>query len=74
KETEELFMQVIETRKRVFRAEYLNTLTSINNLGRSNKAISLLAKYYKLRKRILGSRHPFTLSSLRVFNKWRIVN
>jgi hypothetical protein len=33
KEAEELFVQVIETRKRVLREEHLDTLTSIDNLA-----------------------------------------
>jgi hypothetical protein len=44
---------VVETRKRVLREEYLDILTSINNLvfifkaqGRNNKAILLIEKYF----------------------------
>ncbi|OCK91734.1 uncharacterized protein K441DRAFT_468809, partial [Cenococcum geophilum 1.58] len=52
---------VMETRKRVLRAEYPDTLTSINNLAFTLKsqscikeAVSLLEKCFHLWKHVLG--------------------
>jgi hypothetical protein len=57
------------TSKRVLGAEHRSTLTSMNNLAFTRKiqyreeAIALMRKCVQLRGRVLGSDHPFTLSS-----------
>ncbi|KAF2467718.1 uncharacterized protein BDR25DRAFT_233833, partial [Lindgomyces ingoldianus] len=50
KEAEELFVQVMETRKRVLGEEHPDTLTSMANLAST--------------KRVLGEEHPDTLTSM----------
>jgi len=81
KEAEELEVQVIEMRKRVFREEHPDTLTGMNNLvftwkgkGHNDKAISLMEKCFQLQKRILGPHHPDIKSSLGALNKWQMEN
>ncbi|KAF2178646.1 hypothetical protein K469DRAFT_803063 [Zopfia rhizophila CBS 207.26] len=77
KETEEVGLQMMETRKRtslrVLREEHSDTLISITNLafafkfeGRNDKAISLIEKYFQLQKQVLDpniriQRHHLTL-------------
>ncbi|ORY10137.1 hypothetical protein BCR34DRAFT_486209 [Clohesyomyces aquaticus] len=79
KEAEELFAQVMETRKRVLGVEPPDTLISMHNLastlwarGRWKEAISLMGLCFQLRKRILGDRHPYTKSSLEALSWWQI--
>jgi hypothetical protein len=81
KETEELEVQVMETRKRVLGAKHPDTLTSMNNLAftfkfqcRNDEAISLLKTCLQLRKQILGPQHPNTVSSLKALNEWQMEN
>jgi hypothetical protein len=65
-----LFVQVIETRKRVLGVEHPSTLTSMNNLafiwkglGRDKEALELMEECVVLGTRIIGPNHPNTLSS-----------
>ncbi|KAF1967093.1 kinesin light chain [Bimuria novae-zelandiae CBS 107.79] len=70
-ESEELFVQVMETRKRVLGEEHSDTLTSMANLastfwnqGRWKKAEELGVQVMETRKRVLGEEHPDTLTSM----------
>ena len=70
-ESEELFVQVMETRKRVLGEEHPDTLSSIANLastyrnqGRWKEAEELFVQVMEMRKRVLGEEHPDTLSSM----------
>ncbi|EXK77979.1 hypothetical protein FOQG_17325 [Fusarium oxysporum f. sp. raphani 54005] len=70
-EAEKLFMQVIETRKKVLSIEHPNTLISMNNLavtymdqGRWKEAGGLLVQVLKTQKKVLGAEHPDTLISM----------
>ncbi|KAG9201760.1 hypothetical protein G6514_005376 [Epicoccum nigrum] len=67
----ELFVQVIETTKRVLGDEHPNTLLSIGNLastyrnqGRWNEAEKLFVQVIETRKRVLGDEHPDTFLSM----------
>jgi tetratricopeptide (TPR) repeat protein len=67
----ELFVQVMETRKRVLGDEHPDTLSSMANLaatyrnqGRWNEAEKLEVQVMETRKRVLGDEHPSTLSSM----------
>ena len=71
KEAEELFVQVIETKKRVLREEHPDTLASMANLastyinqGRWKEAEELQAKQLGICSRVLGEEHPDTLVSM----------
>ncbi|KAL9017793.1 MAG: hypothetical protein Q9185_004882 [Variospora sp. 1 TL-2023] len=71
KETEELNVQMIQTRKRVLGEEHSDTLSIINNLasiywkqGRWIEAEKLEVQVVEIRKRVLGEEHPGTLSSI----------
>ena len=79
KEAEELFMQVMETFKRVLGAEHPDTLTTMNNLaftwkgqGRDADAITLMMDCVRLRRRVLGTEHPHSVSSSKVLAKWEV--
>ena len=79
KEADELFVQVMATRKRVLGQEHLSTLTSIGNVahtmkeqGRNEDAFRLMAECVQLRTRELGAEHPDTLSSSATLAKWQI--
>jgi tetratricopeptide (TPR) repeat protein len=70
-EAEELFVQVMETRKRVLGDEHPDTLTSMGNLaltywnqGRWKDAEELEVQVIETRKRVLGDEHPDTLTSI----------
>ncbi|KAF1965815.1 HET-domain-containing protein [Bimuria novae-zelandiae CBS 107.79] len=70
-EAEELFVQVMETRKRVLGEEHPDTLTSMANLastyrnqGRWKEAEGLFVQVMETRKRVLGEEHPDTLTSM----------
>jgi hypothetical protein len=65
-------------RKRVLSEEHLDTLTSMNNLtftfkgqGRDNNTVRLMNKYVRLRTQVLGSDHPYTLSSKGTVDNWK---
>jgi tetratricopeptide (TPR) repeat protein len=77
-EAEELFVQVMETRKRVLGDEHPDTLTSMHNLAhtlqsqaRYDKALVLIERCFQLRRQLLGEQHPDTQSSLNALNSWR---
>ena len=64
-----LFVQVMETFKRVLGVEHTDTLTSMANLaltfwnqGRWKKAEELGVQVMETRKRVLGKEHPSTLN------------
>ncbi|KAH7390643.1 hypothetical protein BKA66DRAFT_568583 [Pyrenochaeta sp. MPI-SDFR-AT-0127] len=70
-ESEELFMQLIETRKRMLGDEHPSTLTSMANLastyrnqGRWNEAEELQVKDLEICLKVLGDEHPDTLTSM----------
>jgi hypothetical protein len=76
KEAEELFVQVMETRKSVLGEAHPNTLISMNNLsftlkgqGRVEEAVSVLNLCLQLGRRVFGPHHPNILSSLNVLDK-----
>jgi Tetratricopeptide repeat len=78
KEAEELFVQVVETRKRVLGEEHPDTLTSMNNFaftlkgrGQSAEAIKLMEKCVQLQMLVLGTNHPYTLSSSAALIGWQ---
>jgi tetratricopeptide (TPR) repeat protein len=70
-EAEELFIQVMETRKRVLGQEHPDTLTSMANLastyrkqGRWKEAEELQMQELYICLRVLGQEHPDTLKSM----------
>ena len=71
KEAEELFVQVIETLKKVLGEEHPDTLTSISNLGsvleRQGKYEEAKVMHWRAlegREKVLGAEHPDTLTSV----------
>jgi hypothetical protein len=71
KEAEELGVQVMETRKRLLGPEYLDTLSSMDNLaftwkrqGKDSRALQLMEECVQLRLQMLSMNHPYTNSSL----------
>ena len=71
KEAEQLFMQVIATRRRVLGDEHPDTLTVISNLastywnqGRRKEAEELNIQVMEIRRRVLGDEHSDTLTSM----------
>ncbi|KAF1828268.1 kinesin light chain [Decorospora gaudefroyi] len=65
-ESEELFMEVMETFKRVLGEEHPDTLTSIANLAStySNQGRWKEAEELEVQVRVLGEEHPDTLTSI----------
>jgi tetratricopeptide (TPR) repeat protein len=70
-EAEELFVEVMETRKRVLSDEHPSTLSSMNNLattyrnqGRWKEAKELGMQVMETSKRVLSDEHPSTLISI----------
>ncbi|USP79359.1 hypothetical protein yc1106_06633 [Curvularia clavata] len=71
KRAEELYMQVIESRRRVLGSKHPDTLTSVNNLG---SVLSSQGKYEEAEamhrralegyEKVLGREHPDTLTSV----------
>ena len=66
-----LYLETLETRKRVLGDDHPTTLTSMNNLailywkqGRHDEAELLFLETLETRKRVLGDEHPRTASSL----------
>jgi hypothetical protein len=66
-EAGELFLQVIESRKKVLGQEHLDTLTSMGNLAatylkqeRWKEAEKLFVPVMETRKKIVGQKHPST--------------
>ncbi|KAF6803649.1 kinesin light chain [Colletotrichum plurivorum] len=79
KEAEELFVRVMETRKRVLGEEHPSTLTSMHNLAftwkdqeRWEDAIQLLQNCVRLSGNVLGVDHPDTLSSASALSDWEL--
>ncbi|KAH6674687.1 hypothetical protein B0J14DRAFT_587885 [Halenospora varia] len=75
---EELDVQVMETSKTKLGADHPSTLTSMNNLafiwkeqGRDVEALKLIEECVMLRTRIIGTKHPDTLSSRTTLFGWR---
>ena len=71
KEAEELFVQVMETSRRVLGQEHPSTLTSMASLastywkqGHWEESKELDVQVMETRKRVLGQEHPDTLSSM----------
>ncbi|KAH7111828.1 heterokaryon incompatibility protein-domain-containing protein [Dendryphion nanum] len=78
-EAGKLFVQVMETRKKVLGDEHPSTLTSMNNLaftlralGQRDSAISTMRTCVSLRTQVLGTHHPHTVSSLDTLDTWCI--
>lgn len=70
-EAEELFLQVMETTKRVLGDEHPETLISMNNLSfiyskqsQWKEAEELFVQVMEMRNRVLGDEHPNTLLSM----------
>jgi tetratricopeptide (TPR) repeat protein len=70
-EAEELFVQVMETRKKKLGADHSYTLTSMANLastyrnqGRWDVAEELFVQVMETSKKKLGADHPYTLTSM----------
>ncbi|KAH7110139.1 kinesin light chain 3 [Dendryphion nanum] len=70
-EAEQLFLQVMDTWKRILGDEHPDTLTSMANLaltfwnqGRWKDAEELEAQIIETRKKVLGDEHPNTLTSI----------
>jgi hypothetical protein len=69
----------METRKRVLGPEHPDTLTSMNNLAitwkamrRQAEALKLIDECVQLSKRIVGVSHPHFLSSTATLSAWRL--
>jgi tetratricopeptide (TPR) repeat protein len=70
-EAEPLYLEALNTRRRVLGDEHPSTLTSINNLanlyyqqGRYDEALSLYLEDLNASRRVLGDEHPDTLISI----------
>jgi hypothetical protein len=62
----------------VLGAEHPDTLTSMNNLSftwkamrRQTEALELMNNCVQLRKKVLGANHPHFLSSSAALSRWR---
>jgi len=71
KEGEDLFVQVMDTRKKVLGLEHPDTLGSMNNLalllanqGKYDEAEPICQQTLQLREKVLGLEHPDTLISM----------
>ncbi|KAL6154046.1 hypothetical protein ACJBU6_07334 [Exserohilum turcicum] len=71
KRAEELFMQVMESRRRVLGSKHPNTLTSVSNLGlvlesqgKYEEAEAMHRRALEAREKVLGREHPNTLTSV----------
>jgi len=76
--TEELFVQVMETRKKKLGANHLDTLININTLafllkgtGRKTEAVRLIEEYVKSQKRVLRLDNPHTILSGTDLDAWK---
>jgi len=72
KEAEELYLQELEARKKVFGREHRDTLTCMENLawtyrkqGLREQAKKLFLQVLEMRSRVLGPENPATLGSKR---------
>ncbi|KAJ2892346.1 kinesin light chain [Zalerion maritima] len=77
KEAEDLFVQVMETRKRVLGAEHPDRLTSMSNLAftwhsldRTEEAISLMDECVRGRTSRLGLGHSLVVSPMSAVASW----
>ncbi|OCK80636.1 hypothetical protein K432DRAFT_297220, partial [Lepidopterella palustris CBS 459.81] len=77
KDAEELFVQVMETCKTKLGADHPDTLSSMANLaftwkeqGRDAEAINLMSQCVRLRGHILGTSHPYYMSSSKALAGW----
>jgi hypothetical protein len=68
----------METRKKKFGMDYLDTLTSIANraftwkgIGRETEAVRLMEECIQSRKRVLGLNHPHFISSCTALDTWK---
>jgi hypothetical protein len=75
---EELFVQVMETRKKKLGADHPDTLTSVKNLAftlkgtnRETEAVRLTEECVQSQKRVLRLDHPHTLSSCKALALWK---
>jgi tetratricopeptide (TPR) repeat protein len=71
KRAEELYMQVIESRRRVLGSKHPNTLTSVSLLGlvlerqgKYEEAEAMHRRTLEVREKVLGREHPRTLTSV----------
>jgi tetratricopeptide (TPR) repeat protein len=71
KRAEELYMQVMESRKRVLGSKHPDTLVSVNNLGsvlsrqgKYEEAEAMHRRALEAREKVLGREHPDTLVSV----------
>ncbi|PSN64154.1 HET-domain-containing protein [Corynespora cassiicola Philippines] len=78
-ESEELFVQVMETISRVLGDEHPDTLTSMANLaftlkgqGSTGRAITLMEDCCALQVAVLGPQHPNTMSSREALTTWQL--
>ena len=76
-EAEQLFVQVMETRKTKLGVDHFDTLTSMANLaftwestGRHAKAINLLRTCVIRQRLVLGPTHPDTVSNDNTLLEW----
>ncbi|KAK0717746.1 hypothetical protein B0T26DRAFT_627782, partial [Lasiosphaeria miniovina] len=72
-----LFVQVMETSKTKLGADHPDTLTYMGNLaftwksqGRHANALALMEDCAQAQRRVLGQKHPDTLSSLATVANW----
>ncbi|KAF2182111.1 hypothetical protein K469DRAFT_587897 [Zopfia rhizophila CBS 207.26] len=82
KEAEELFVQVVETQKKVLGAEHPDTLVTMHNLASTYRsqerwkeaeelfAIPLMENCFQLRKQVLRAQHPHVELSREALSKW----
>jgi hypothetical protein len=78
KAAKELFVQVMEMRKRVLSDEHPLTLNSIHDLAYTlwslshyEKALVLMEMCSQLRQQVLGKQHPDTQSSFKTLDQWQ---
>ncbi|CAI9635551.1 unnamed protein product [Alternaria burnsii] len=78
KEAEDLFVEVMQTSKRVLSDEHPDTLISMHNLAftlqslaRHEEALALMERCFQLREQVLGKQHPDTQLSLNMLSNWR---
>ncbi|KAK3934509.1 hypothetical protein QBC46DRAFT_413849 [Diplogelasinospora grovesii] len=72
-----MFVQVMETRTTKLGADHPSTLTSMANLaftwrdqGRYADSLALMRSCAQVRQRVLGPRHPDTMSTLAALDAW----
>jgi hypothetical protein len=77
KEAEDLFVQVVEAKKRVLGAKHPDTLASMKNLahtfyhqGRNKEAIQLMEGVVKSLEATIGPNHPTTREASGFLYSW----